>query len=85
MTTTARTRSLRSTGRRVVGAVSAGAAVAVVGIAAVPVGTAAAAGLHRAHLHVAPATAPDPADLPVAVPADRVVAYRYDGLALVAL
>ncbi len=71
MTTTARTRSLLSSGRRVVGALSAGAAVAVVGIGAVPAGTAAAAGLHRAHLHVAPAPAVDPACCDPCADADR--------------
>jgi len=85
MTTTQRTRSLRSSGRRLVGALSAGAAVAVVGIGAVPVGTAAAAGLHRGHVHAAPATAPDPADLPGTPRRDAVVVYRFDGLTLVAV
>jgi len=85
MTTTPGTRSLRSLGRRLVGAVSAGVAVAVVGIGAVPSGTAAAAGLHRGHSHVAAAEATDPADLPTPPSPGSLVTYRFDGRTLVAV
>ncbi len=78
MTATKHTRSLRSSGRRLVGALSAGAAVAVMGIGAVPAGTAAAAGLHRGHVHVAAAPSPDPADLPHEPAQGTLVAFRVD-------
>ena len=51
MTSATRSLTIRSTGRRIVGALSAGAAVAVVGVGALPAGTAMAAGIHRGPVH----------------------------------
>jgi hypothetical protein len=48
------------------------------GIGAVPAGTAAAAGLHRGHVHVAAAPSSDPADLPHAPAPGTVVTFRVD-------
>jgi len=81
MTSTTRSLTLRSTGRRLVGAISAGAAVAVVGITAVPVGTAMAAGIHRGPHHLTDA-ARQATSLPASVlgaTTASTVTYRHDG------
>jgi hypothetical protein len=91
MRTTTSSLNLRSTGRRLVGALSAGAAVAVVGVTAVPVGTAMAAGIHRGPLHLAevwargPAALPDPGALldPASTPGAGTVSYLHDGTGFV--
>ena len=97
MTTTSRSLTLRSldpgslhlrtSGRRLVGALSAGAAGAVIGVTAVPVGAAVAAGIHGGLVHLAelsalgPAALPDPSALldPAATPTVGTVVLRHDG------
>jgi hypothetical protein len=82
MTSTTRSLTLRSTGRRLVGALSAGAAVAVVGITAVPVGTAMAAGIHRGPHHLADTTHQAtmlPASDVLGASTASTVVYRHDG------
>lgn len=84
MTSTTRSLTIRSTGRRIVGALSAGAAVAVVGIGALPAGTATTAGIHLGPVHRAEASAADPAGVPAAavlvgVQALGTVVHRHDG------
>ena len=78
---TSMTRSLTvsSTGRRLVGALSTAAAVAVVGVTAVPAGTAMAAGIHRGPVHLADVPAVGPATVPVGAPALGAAVYRHDG------
>lgn len=75
MTTNQRSLSLRHPGR-LLGALSAGAAVAVVGIGAIPAGTAAAAGVSAGHVHLADAPPPGPARLPDVRPAAVAASYR---------
>ena len=77
MTSTTRSRNLRSTGRRIIGAVSSAAAVAVIGVTALSPQTAAAAGVTAGHRYAvrAPSTV-DPAARPG--PTDAVtVTYRW--------
>ena len=77
MTSTTRSRNLRSTGRRLVGAVSSAAAVAVIGVSALTPQTAAAAGIAAGHRHAARApSAAGPASLPVRGDAGDVT-YRW--------
>jgi hypothetical protein len=83
MTTTTRTRTLRHSGRRLVGAVSSAAAVAVIGVTALTPQTAAAAGIAVGHRYAVrePSTA-DPSGLPHR--ADAVdVTYRWTDNGLV--
>jgi len=77
MTSVTHSRTIRSTGRRIVGAVSSAAAVAVIGVTALNPQTAAAAGVTAGHRYAvrAPSTV-DPAALPR--PTDAVaVTYRW--------
>lgn len=67
----------RPSGRRVLGALTSAAAVALVGTAALPAATAVAAGVADDHPRLLSATA-DPAALPTAT-STRSVTYRWDG------
>ena len=81
MTTTTRSLIIRSNGRRLVGAVSSVAAVAVIGVSALNPQTAAAAGITAGHRYAVRQPA-DPAALPH--PLDVVdVFYRWTGTAWV--
>ena len=81
MTTTTRSLIIRSNGRRLVGAVSSVAAVAVIGVSALNPQTAAAAGITAGHRYAVRQPA-DPAALPH--PLDAVdVFYRWTGTAWV--
>jgi hypothetical protein len=77
MTRTSQSHPVRSTGLRVLGALTSAAAVALVGTVALPPATAAAAGVQDPHPRVV-RTAPDPAALPTAA-STRAVTYRWDG------
>ena len=79
MTSMTRSPTVRSTGRRLVGALPAAAAVAVVGVTAVPAGTAMAAGIHRGPVHLAEVSAVRPATLPVGAATFATAVYRHDG------
>ena len=85
MTTTTRPRTpqnprnLRASGRRLVGAVSSAAAVAVIGVTALTPQTAAAAGISTGYRHaVGRPRVPDPAALPHLTDAVDVT-YRWTG------
>ena len=76
MTTPTRTRTIRSTGRRLVGAVSSALAVGIMGVTAISPQTAAAAGISTGHRHAAsqpsaadPGPAPQPVDRSLGQPA----------------
>ncbi len=77
MTRTSRSRSPRLTARRVAGAVTSAAAVALVGTAALPAATAAAAGIvdDRPRPVVADR---DPAALPTSSTTARAVVHRWE-------
>lgn len=75
--TRTRTPNPRPSGRRVLGALTSAAAVALVGTAALPPAAAAAAGVLDPHPRVLRA-APDPAALPSEANT-RAVTYRWDG------
>ena len=77
MTTTTRSLIIRSHGRRLVGAVSSVAAVAVIGVSALTPQTAAAAGITAGHRYAVRQPA-DPAALPHRVDAVDVT-YRWTG------
>jgi hypothetical protein len=77
MTRTSQPHPVRSTGLRVLGALTSAAAVALVGTAALPAATAAAAGIVDPHPQVV-RTSADPAALPTST-STRAVTYRWDG------
>ncbi|MGG5258965.1 hypothetical protein [Phycicoccus avicenniae] len=80
--TRTRTPHPRPSGRRVLGALTSAAAVALVGVAALPPATAAAAGVADDHPRLLVA-GQDPAALPTAT-STRAATYRWDGTRFVA-
>lgn len=77
MTSTTNPQTHRHHGRRLLGIVSSAAAVAVIGVSALPAETAAAAGVATGHRYGVPTrSAADPATLPV-LGATTVVTYRW--------
>ncbi len=77
MSPTSRSSPLHLPWHRMVGALGSALAVAVLGTAAIPPATAAAAGVADDRPHLRPANS-DPADLPTPL-VGRPVTYRWDG------